>query len=433
VVSLFKNDWLPFVCGTDVSIEISCTKIAVRTRGDGHWKKYTYQDSEFTVTLSGLLVFDDENWTGWDMLDNQFNFNHVLARCSFSDEDGNVRTIQGYVMIETSTFSWSAGQLVKDDFQLQGNGKLDMFDGLEPCPTVITSITVDGQENADGIVHISYVYTGEAYQVKYRVDNRGDYIYALADLTIDIPGLTVNSHTVEIIPVCINGYEGTGLSQDFVVTQAMTCSSATTGMVIDTPDGSKYSNLSAGVTTSIGGSADFIRPTITGSATTYLYAFDGGAYVEMPISAPIPISGLSVGHHDIGIIPQCVFDGNKKVQGTGMAFSFDLNVQPSQSKVNYSYTNLPPNNSLNIYVNGVLTVALSNANGSNYIIVPNGASVKTVLASSAPIASRVGTLTVNNNTTGAQLANMHGVSPFTKQYSFTANGDEFTIIGVVSA
>lgn len=417
-----------------MTINIECTKVAVRTKGNGHWKKYTYQDAEFNITLSGLLVFDEANWTGWDNLDNQFNFNHVLCRVSFDDQNGDVRTVQGYIMIESSALKYSAGDVVKDDIQLQGNGKLDMFDGFEPCPTVITAITVDGQEDDDGIVHVSYTYTGEAYQIKYRIDNTGDYIYAVADLTLNVPGLTVAPHIIEIIPVCVNGYEGTGMSQDFVVTQGMTCTSTIDGYFIHTPDSSLFSGLGSGVSVVEDSASNYILPHLVGVAALYGYDWDGsGLFTVVPAGTQIPLTGLSAGAHQLSLVPICQFDGGARVNGIGITRGFTLNSQPAQSKINYSYANFPPGNTLNIYVNGTLVIAKTVPNGTGSITAPTGATIKAVLASSAGVGARVGTLTVTNNTTSTQLANLHAVSPFTKQFSFTANGDEFTITGVVSA
>jgi len=406
----------------------------VRTKNDGHWKKFTYQDISFSITLSGVLQFDDVNLSGWDLLDNQIGFTQILCRCSFNDENGNIRTIQGTVMIETSTIGISQGALVKNDFQLQGSGKLDIFDGLIPCPTAITSITVDGQEAADGIVHVSYAYTGEAYQIKYRVDGIGDYVYAVADLTLDIPGLSIADHSIEIIPVCVNGYEGTGMTEDFVVTQAMICTSSITGLVIHTDNGSKYTGLGTGVTVSIDASSDYILPTMSGSATSYKYAWDGStSYTLVPAGTRISVTGLAAGAHSLSVIPVCTFTGGAQVDGTGFMGGFTLAAQPSQSVINYSYINFPPQNSFDIYVNGILTVGLSVSNGSGNITVATGATVKAVLSTTQPPSARAANLSVTDNTTGVILFSDANSSPIIMQYSFIANGDEFTINAVVSA
>lgn len=375
----------------------------MRTRGDGHWKKYTYQDSTFTLTLSGLLKFDSDSWTGWDMIDNQLTFSHVLVRCSFNDENGDIRTMQGYVMIETSTVGYSPGALVKTDFQLQGNGKLDLFDGLVPCPSIITSVTVTGQTAMDGIAHIDYTYTGDVYQVKYRIDATGDYVYAVADITIDVPGLSVGDHLVEIIPVCINGYEGTGLIEDFTITQSLTCSSAITAITVTTGSGANATN------------------TYTGAATQMKYRIDGGVWINTLITTIVSLAGMSVGNHTIEEVPICA----NGAEGTGLVQPFTVASQPAQSIIQYAYTGPTNNSALKIYSNGVLIVNV-NSTQSGFRTVATGSSIKGVITTNGPHTVEIKTEDITTSTT---LDDQTDAGPITLQYIFTANGDTFKITG----
>ena len=397
---------MPFVCATDVSIEIASTKVPIRTRGDGHWKKYTYQDITFTITLSGLLKFDDGNWTGWDMLDNQFNFSHVLIRCSFLDDQGNIRTVQGYVMIETSTISYSPGQLVKDDFQMQGNGSLIIFDGYIPCDSLITGITVTGQTASDGIVHISYTFTGPAYQVKYRIDDTGDYVYATAGPTIDVPGLPNANHTVEIIPVCQNGYEGTGRVERFQVTHAETCGSSIDSITVDT-------------------TAFTITNTHSGAATQMRYRIDGGAWVNALIAATISIAFIDPGNHTVEMVPVC----SNGVEGTGRTQAFTIVSQPAMSKINWSITPLGNYDTLYIYQNGVLIVN-DNTTSSGFFMAPVGASIRTVLYSPNHFGNPPRDVRLRiDDTVGVRFDQTAVVFTLSHTFDFTvtANGNEFHI------
>lgn len=408
-MAFFKNDWIPFVCSTDISIAISSDKLAIRTKGDGQWKKYTYQDSTFTVTLSGLLKFDAENWTGWDMIDNQLNFSHILVRCTFDDENGNVRTLQGYVMIEASTLSIAPGALVKNDFALQGNGKLDIFDGLVACPTVITGITVDGQTASDGIVHVSYTYTGSAYQIKYRIDDMGDYAYAVADLVLDIPGLALGSHSIEIIPVCQNGYEGTGDVQDFVVTQDQTCGTVITSITVNTTN-------------------KFAQAVYTGTATQMKYRIDGGQWNVVAIATIISLLSLPVGNHTIDMVPIC----SNNVEGTGNSASFTIASNPSQSLITYNFSNGTTGRtivSMSIWLNGVLTIQESTTTTGTFV-APVGATIKAeLIAIDRNVGETIiGSLAVQDDTLGTVLSNQTRTDiGMTLTYTFTANGDDFTI------
>lgn len=403
----------------------------MRTRGDGQWKKYTYQDVNFSITLAGLLKFDDENFSGWEMLNNQLGFATLLCRISFEDDDDNIMTVQGEVMIETSTLGIAQGNLVKNDFQLQGNGSLIVFEGLVPCPTVVTAITVNGQEATDGTISVTYVYTGEAYQIMYRIDNTGDYVYALADETLTVPGLSVGQHSVEIIPVCVNGYQGTGMMQAFQVTKAQTCSSSVTGFTIHEPATGIITNQSTNITVTEDGTGPYLTVQMTGSASTFILSIDGSAYVSYPAGAQIPLSALGVGVYSFGAIPVCTFSNGDQVQGSGQDGYFQLNSQASQSALSYNYINDPIGNAMSIYINGVLAVNSSISNASGSLTAPVGATVRCVL-SSTNTSARVGTLTVTDNTAGTQLYNNSANSPFSMSYSFVSNGHSFTITGIVS-
>jgi len=411
---VFKNDWIPFVCGTDVSVEITCTKVPIRTKGDGHWKKYTYQDSAWSLILSGLLAFDDDNWTGWDMIDNQLNFSHIPIRCSFTNEEtGDIESIQGYAMIETSTLSWAPGQLVKDDFQLQGNGQMIKFEGLIPCDTVITDIVITGQTASDGIVHFSYTFTGPVYQVKYRVDGLGEYIYATAGPIIDVPGLPRGNHSVEIIPVCLNGFEGTGRTESFQVTQSQTCSSSIDSITVDT-------------------SAFTVSNTHSGPATQMRYRIDGGAWIDALITDVISIADIDPGDHTIEMVPVC----SNNVEGTGLSEDFTIVSQPSMSKINWSFTTVVGYDSLSIYVDGTL-VENDTTNSFGFFMAPVGSSIRAVVygpgnhATFLHVRLRVENVTASGiayDQTGTQSLGL----PVTKEYTFTANGNEFQIDGIIS-
>lgn len=414
VMSFFKDDWIPFVCSSDVAIAITANKIAVRAPGDGTWKKYTYQDAEYTITLSGLLKFDDDNFTGWDLLNNQLGFVHVQFRCSFDDQNGNVRSVQGFAMIETSTLTISSGALVKNDFNLTGNGKLIIFDGLVPCPTVISTITITGQSASDGIIHVAYTYTGSLYQIKYRIDDAGDYAYALAGVGLDIPGLSLGNHTIEIIPVCLNGFEGTGLIQDFMVTQALTCTSVITAITVTTGAGANATN------------------THTGAATQMQYRIDGGVWIITTIGAVISLTGLSAGAHTIEEVPIC----SNGLTGTGMVQSFTIPVQPSQSVITYDFEKSVDTSSCDfrIYVNGVLTIS-ETATASGSLVVPIGQTVIAEFSASTtdPSAAITGELKITDVTTIGIVTDQTNTARVVGfSFSFVPNGDHFLIQQLVS-
>lgn len=411
ILSFDKNGFVPFLCATDISVSLTSTELPIRTVKDGHWKKVTYQDASFSVTLSGLLKFDNDSaWTGWDMVDNWLNFAHVTFRITFTDDIGDVKSLQGEAMIKTNTLSFSAGSLVKNDFELLGNGALAVFDGIFPCPSTIVTITVTGQTAGDGIAHFAYTYLGAPYQVKYRLDNTGNYLYALIDAAFQITSLAVGSHSIEIIPVCGNGYEGTGTTQSFVITQSLTCDSVIGEITITTATAT---------------------PVYTGTPANYKYSIDGAAWVYLPITTAAPVAGLGVGVHTIQMVPVCA----NGVEGIGFTKTFTISSQPAQTTISWDFVNhRSADGGMQVYVNGILVVSESVSSNSGSIVVFTGDSVKGVIyASNISVGVHIELQTLQNGSVLDDTSGLVGGGPITAvPYTFTAiGGDSYSITGIL--
>lgn len=411
IISLKKDDYVPFVCASDFSCEIDATTVETRTVGDGRWKKLAYQSASYQITLGGVLVWDTDSFTSWDVLGNQLQMLEIPFRASFTHLDGTIKSLQGTLLISKTTFAFTVGDIVKSSHTFDGNGILQQFDGLIPCDTAVTAIAVAGQTAADGTITITYSYTGPVYQVKYRIDAQGDYAYAAIGVAIVIPGLANGQHSVEIIPVCTNAFEGTGKDQAFQVTQAQTCGTVITNIVISSSGPLTATNA------------------FTGSATQMVYSIDGGTEITAPINQTIPLSGLSVGAHSITETPICA----NNVRGTGFTKAFTVAAQPSQSIINWSFGQIAIRDftpSFRIFVNGVLTVSQTGSS-SGMIVVPLGQSVMAQVSgnrSGRPGAAIVATLLVIDTTTSTQLTNQSQTAQSVSlTFTWTPSGDTYSI------
>lgn len=380
VLSLYKDAFIPYVCATDFSISIDTPSLPTRTRTDGPWRSFTYQDIGYTINMGGVLVFDSDNFDGMEVIRNQMQFNILPFRISYEAEDGQIKSFQGLAKINSSSTQTTAGDVLKGLYVMEGSGPLAEFDGLIPCDTLITDIAITGQTADDGIVHVTYTYTGDIYQVKYRIDGIGEYAYAGVGEEIVIPGLVRGNHSIEIIPVCLNGYEGTGRSKDFQVTKGATCTSSIDSIIVDVD-------------------AFTITNTHSGAATQMKYRIDGGAWINTGIDTVISISSIAPGDHTVEEVPIC----SNNLEGTGLVQPFTITVQPSQSKIQWSYTPvagvLCP---FSIYVNGSLIV---NETGSafGFFMVPIGATIRTVISKSAAFSQRRLNLHIFDVTTSTDI------------------------------
>lgn len=396
ILSFYNGDYVPFVCASDISVELTSDELPIRAVGGGHWKDFTYNNAGYTISLSGLLKFDDTNISGFDLIENWLNFAAVDFLITFDDQNGNVKSLEGQAMIKGNTLSWSAGALVKTDISLTGKGELLYFDGIIPCNSGISSITAT-ETGSTGDITIGYVYSSAPYQVKYRVDNAGKWFYSLIGVSIALTGLSIGSHSIEIIPICVNGYEGTGLTQTFNITQTLTCSSVISDITITSTSAT---------------------PVYSGTPAGYFVVIDGSSPVYVLIGQSYPLGSLSVGSHTINMTPEC----SNGITGTGFTKTFTVSSQPSQSAIAYDFTQSHVGNSFQIYVNGVLTVSAS-SNRSGTIYVPNGAAIRTAMTSVTSTNSLVTVDTSTSTTLNSQSSGSLG----TLQYIFNTNGDNYSI------
>ncbi len=408
VLSFYNNNFVPYVCATNFSLSINTPSIPSRTRQDGAWTSSIYQSISYAITLSGVLVFDNTNFDGLQVIMNQMLLSFLPFRIMYTASDGTIKSFQGVCKIVSSSTDMSIGDVVKGSYSLEGQGPLMAFDGAVPCPSAILTITPTGTTDPSGNVSIDYTYSGSVAQVKYRVNGVGDYIYSMVGVTIPLNGLSIGSYSIEIIPICPNGYEGTGLIQDFQVTLGNTCSSVITGISL-TAD-YKASN------------------TFTGSAPNMQYRIDGGSWIVVSINTVLNMAGLSVGAHTLEEVPIC----SNGALGTGFVKNFTITSNPGQSQVFYNFTFQTPNTfAFRIYVDGVLTI-VETTTVSGKITVFTGQLVKFEMQLAG---GWTGLMTTTDTTTSTVLDTRGGESPsgISFSYSFTASsGDNYSLTGSIS-
>ncbi len=411
ILALMKDDWVTLLCASDITLSLNLDTLENKTIGDGHWASFAHEKLSYSIAVSGLAILNDTddqtNFSAFDSANHWIKSLYVQFRISYYDDIGEIKSFQGYALVSGLTFNMSTGNLVKDDCTLTGTGELLFFDGLVPCASLILTITVTGQTAADGIVHITYTYSGAPYQVKYRIDGTGSWIYSLVGTTIDVPDLANGSHSVEMIPVCANGYEGDhSTSQSFIVTHALTCSAVFNDIT--------FTATSAAPVTS------------SGTPTQYKWQIDGGMFTTVAIGSFVSIIGQSVGTHSMHMIPIC----SNGVEGTGFTKSFVVATQPAQSIIDYAFSSIRGGNVLQIYVNGILVISPA-IGASGFITVATGDSVRAVLQGINNSGDHMNLL-VNNVTLSTTLSNQTGTIPNTFQYIWTANGDEYGINATVT-
>lgn len=415
VLSFYGDSgWEPFVCTSSSTLTIDGDLLPIRTVGDGNWKKWQYSTMGFQISLGGVMVFNDTNFRSLDVTIAQFSQLALPFRLTFVDDIGNVYTYQGTILFKTTELSSTVGEVVKANHTLQGTGALVVFEGYEPCATVINTITFTGLDQAQGNVVASFTYTGDLYQVLYSVDGSANVAAAVG--TIPLNGMAVGTHTITIIPVCTNGFQGTPLTQTFVVTRAASCDTVFTSILIDT------TNKTA-------------LPQGTGSAQYMSWSIDGGAPQISPINY-ISLKSVSPGNHTLTMVPMCLYQGNY-IPGTGITQNFTIASQAAYGTINYVYNRTVPTLSytvyFTIYINGALYSTDMNSDSGSFP-APVGATIRAIISVARqqsgvprPIQS-IARLTVVDNTLNTTLYSQATQAlQASQQFEFTMTADTYTI------
>jgi len=415
-LSLMKDDWCAYMCASSISLSVNAEVLPIRTIGDGHFAKNTYQSLSWGIDVSGLAILNDvgdTNWTSFDMLVNQLNFAHVRARIAFQDANGDIKSIDGWVMISSLTFNATVNALTKGDASMISNGELRYYDGLIACDATIVGITPAGTTDPDGNMTFTYGYTGSPNSVKYRLDDTGPWTIQAIATTISINGVSNGDHFITIVPICDNGYESdTSTSQSFTMTRGMTCSGTITDITITTTSATPVVGVAG--------------------APTYQYRIDGGTWFTknlLPSIDPVSLSSLSTGSHTIEMKPLC----SNGVNGTGFIKTFSYTA-PSTSTINWQFSNAGASTGFfKIWVNGVLTVSVTGINSGTFS-VPNGATVLSQTGVNLHNGIDV-TLTTVDSTTSTTIDTRNTGAPGNVSFTIPTvdvNGDTFLITGATT-
>lgn len=207
-----KNDvYLPYGCASEVSIRFKLTeKKSVKTVGSGNWEKPRGQKKGYTIDLSGLVKYDDDVVPHvFDLYQYWDGMTPISYLMSFTNDAGQNKFIEGMALITDLDMGGGSTGFATGNATMEGDGPVDVRDLLIPCPSSITSIQLV-EDEPNSIIRITG-HTGTPARYEYSVDGGGFVTQMVTSYIQDLVlegGLSAGSHTITIIPVCENGYNG---------------------------------------------------------------------------------------------------------------------------------------------------------------------------------------------------------------------------------
>lgn len=224
-VIFFKklDQWLPYQCTTDVEINFAMETISVKTITDGNDAKPAGQKKSYSITLGGLMKFDDEAYPhAFDLLDYYMGMVPIEFRMLFTTEDdGILQKIEGFALPTTVAMGGGSQGFAYANVTLVGYGAPQIGDAIIPCGAEITSgqMIVVGANNGFRITALS---GGPITRYDWAV-NGGARSSAFVDGTLPDefslgsfwPTGTALINTLTVWPICENGEDGEAFNIGF--------------------------------------------------------------------------------------------------------------------------------------------------------------------------------------------------------------------------
>jgi hypothetical protein len=211
------DDYYPYACATDISISFEMETKSVKTIGDGNWDKPRGQKKGYTIDVNGLVKFDDDTVPHSFDLYNYFDgMTPVSYRIIFTNDQGDLKVIEGSALPVSVNLGGGSEGFATGSATLKGDGSVEVRDLIVPCPSSIISVQlVEGGDYP--IIRIT-AHTGSPARYDYSIDG-GGLVSQFANSSIQAlsldPGIAAGSHTLTIIPVCDNGYNGEEFNTTF--------------------------------------------------------------------------------------------------------------------------------------------------------------------------------------------------------------------------
>lgn len=214
-----KNDvYVPYGCATDITITFRLTeKKSVKTVGHGNWEKPRGQKKGYGIDLSGLIKYDDDAVPhAFDLYTYFDGMTPIEYLMSFTNDQGQNRFIEGVALITELSLGGGSQGFASGNATMEGDGSVDIRDLLVPCPSSIQSVQLV-EDEPNSIIRIT-AHTGSPARYEYSVDGGGFVTQTansyIQDLILE-GGLGAGVHSITIIPVCENGYNGTEFNTTF--------------------------------------------------------------------------------------------------------------------------------------------------------------------------------------------------------------------------
>jgi hypothetical protein len=220
VIMFQKGDgYFPYACAESIEVSFELETKSVKTIGDGVYDKPRGQKISYQISLTGVVKFDDDTVPhAFDMLAYLLAMSAINYRIIFTNDEAGLKVIEGTALPVNTNLGGGSEGFASGSATLKGDGAVEVRDLIIPCPSSITSIQLI-EDTPNSIIRITG-HTGSPARYEYSVDGGAFVVQTVTSFIQDLVlegGLGAGLHSIVIIPVCDNGYNGETYNDTFTL------------------------------------------------------------------------------------------------------------------------------------------------------------------------------------------------------------------------
>ncbi len=154
--------YYPVLCASSISFTMEQEMIEKTGPNSPSFREYTARLSTWSASITGLTPINNGSNISWFyLLQDSVRRAVQPLKFTFSDEDGNTKTITGNALMKNNDFTASVSSLMQGQIDFQGTGDISM-DAIDP-PAGSYDILADRWATVNGQSYISGASSIEAY------------------------------------------------------------------------------------------------------------------------------------------------------------------------------------------------------------------------------------------------------------------------------
>jgi predicted secreted protein len=141
ILYIYDNGgWRMYACARSCSLQVTASTVEISTTGSGNWASFEPQKLSFSGSCDGVVNLQQAGLlTLADLRAKQIAFTKLLINFERTDEDGNVYTDQGTVIITGSSDTGSINDVATFNIDFIGTGALTQI--FTPTPLELSAVT----------------------------------------------------------------------------------------------------------------------------------------------------------------------------------------------------------------------------------------------------------------------------------------------------